>query len=290
VAVCIVLLMGGRLAAQNPDNSEASSRKKPGDANSTWEVIARHDKDKNGKVTSTEYTRGEEKFKRLDANSDGVLTKDDFSGGGNRREGMRGRGGRGDRGMRGGGFGGRGGGRGRGEMMGQMLLSRMKSGMDADSDGSVTTKEWKAFLKNADSDKDKILSQDELVDAGSPERMAEFASRTFDSNDDQKIQIGELDPVFERADADKNGILEGNEISDPRRGGRDRGGRGRERGRGQRGRGQRGGRDGQGSSLPTPGDMAPDFKLPVVGNKGQSITLSDFRGKRPVALIFGSYT
>lgn len=40
---------------------------------------------------------------------------------------------------------------------------------------------------------------------------------------------------------------------------------------------------------PKAGDMAPDFEL--YDTKGKdSIRLSDLRGKKPVALIFGSYT
>lgn len=37
------------------------------------------------------------------------------------------------------------------------------------------------------------------------------------------------------------------------------------------------------------GDVAPDFKLKSVDGKRQ-VHLSSFRGQRPVALIFGSYT
>jgi len=39
-----------------------------------------------------------------------------------------------------------------------------------------------------------------------------------------------------------------------------------------------------------PGDFAPDFTLPKMGEKKSKITLSSFRGKQPVALVFGSYT
>lgn len=40
---------------------------------------------------------------------------------------------------------------------------------------------------------------------------------------------------------------------------------------------------------PKTGDLAPDFTLfDVTGT--QSVTLSDFRGQKPVALVFGSYT
>jgi hypothetical protein len=46
-----------------------------------------------------------------------------------------------------------------------------------------------------------------------------------------------------------------------------------------------------GSPLPGPrvGQNAPDFTLPTQDGKGY-ITLSDFRGKKPVVLIFGSFT
>jgi hypothetical protein len=37
------------------------------------------------------------------------------------------------------------------------------------------------------------------------------------------------------------------------------------------------------------GDAAPDFTLSTVDRKSQ-VTLSSYRGKQPVALIFGSYT
>jgi hypothetical protein len=38
-----------------------------------------------------------------------------------------------------------------------------------------------------------------------------------------------------------------------------------------------------------PGDMAPDFQLPVLHSQ-QRVQLATFRDQKPVALIFGSYT
>jgi hypothetical protein len=38
-----------------------------------------------------------------------------------------------------------------------------------------------------------------------------------------------------------------------------------------------------------PGDEAPNFKLARLGG-GEEVELASFRGKRPVVLIFGSYT
>jgi len=37
------------------------------------------------------------------------------------------------------------------------------------------------------------------------------------------------------------------------------------------------------------GQQAPDFSLPLQSGGG-AVTLSSFRGKKPVALVFGSYT
>ncbi|KAA3608998.1 MAG: hypothetical protein DWQ01_10470 [Planctomycetota bacterium] len=42
---------------------------------------------------------------------------------------------------------------------------------------------------------------------------------------------------------------------------------------------------------PKAGAIAPDFELPLLGaKKPTQVKLSSFRGKKPVALIFGSYT
>ena len=40
---------------------------------------------------------------------------------------------------------------------------------------------------------------------------------------------------------------------------------------------------------PKVGDIAPDFTLYDVSGENR-VSLSDFRGRKPVALIFGSYT
>ncbi len=43
------------------------------------------------------------------------------------------------------------------------------------------------------------------------------------------------------------------------------------------------------ANAPKAGDMAPDFTLHDIEGKN-AVTLSDFRGKKPVALVFGSFT
>ncbi len=41
---------------------------------------------------------------------------------------------------------------------------------------------------------------------------------------------------------------------------------------------------------PNVGDIAPGFTLPTLGAREETVSLSDFQGKRAVGLIFGSYT
>ncbi len=43
------------------------------------------------------------------------------------------------------------------------------------------------------------------------------------------------------------------------------------------------------AQAPKAGDLAPDFTLSDISGT-ESVTLSDYRGKKPVALVFGSYT
>jgi len=61
--------------------------------------------------------------------------------------------------------------------------------------------------------------------------------------------------------------------------------------RGQRGgqRGQRGGRGGDNGTALIKGEVAPDFVLKSLDGESET-KLSDFRGKKPVVLFFGSYT
>lgn len=44
------------------------------------------------------------------------------------------------------------------------------------------------------------------------------------------------------------------------------------------------------ATTPQVGDVAPDFNLPFAEKPSETVQLSSFAGKRPVALIFGSYT
>jgi peroxiredoxin len=43
------------------------------------------------------------------------------------------------------------------------------------------------------------------------------------------------------------------------------------------------------AKAPRAGDLAPDFTLTDSGGT-ETVSLSDFRGEKPVALVFGSFT
>ena len=43
------------------------------------------------------------------------------------------------------------------------------------------------------------------------------------------------------------------------------------------------------ANAPRVGDMAPDFELTDTSGQHQ-VRLSDFRGQKPVAMVFGSFT
>jgi hypothetical protein len=64
------------LTAQDP-KQEQPTRK----YDSAWALIsAEHDKNKDGRVSAREYSRGKERFQRLDRDGDGSLTARDFVG------------------------------------------------------------------------------------------------------------------------------------------------------------------------------------------------------------------
>ena len=69
------------------DNADAQ-RGRGGRGGSGWTFVAKkYDANKDGSVSAEEYTRGEEGFKSLDKNGDGVLTNDDWSSGSRGRRG-----------------------------------------------------------------------------------------------------------------------------------------------------------------------------------------------------------
>ena len=151
-------------------------------------------------------------------------------------------------------------------------------------------------------------SDKDAVDPDEAKSVWEYLSGRYDANGDGKIDKKEYtrgSTQFDRLDKDKNGFIEkadsaGTQGRGERGGGRRGGGGGR--------RGARGG-GGGGQSAPTEGSRAPSFELETlypVQEEGEaqndrakasdkepeykSVSLKTFKDKKPVALIFGSYT
>ena len=229
-------------SAQDEENSEV------------WAHYAsRYDQDKNGEVTAAEYSRGDDRFTRLDRNQDGKLTPEDFA--------RRGRGGR-----------------GRSPRNRKNSLKRLFTRyVDGDENKSITAAEWKAFVVKSDADGDGVVESEELTDAGVARMASRFVIDILDADDDDELTVIELRAALAELDENKDGNLEEKEFWT--------------RPRGRNGRGER--NRGTGISLeegvPRVREQAPDFKLPALGSD-KTVHLASFTGKKPVALIFGSYT
>jgi hypothetical protein len=112
------------------------------------------------------------------------------------------------------------------------------------------------------------------------ERAWKFFAERHDKNRDGKVgkdEYGRGDAKFAQLDRDEDGVLTSADFgSAPRR----------PRGERPASRPSRP----AAASLPKVGDTAPDFELPVLGEKERTVRLSSYAGKRPVALVFGSYS
>jgi hypothetical protein len=120
------------------------------------------------------------------------------------------------------------------------------------------------FIKEHDKNKDGFLDRSEW-----PERLKDVFDR-IDGNKDGKLSREELNPVQDRlarqfGPADGKGGARSGEVNTPPAKGERHEDKLKE------------------------GDPAPDFSLPLADGK-KEIKLSSFQGKKPVVLIFGSYT
>jgi len=153
--------------------------------------------------------------------------------------------------------------RSRGRMDPGAMLVRL---MDTDRDRKLTKEEIGRWIKERDGNGDGVLGADELG------RRGRMIVRFLDRDDDGKVGAADVGKVFDEADEDGDGVLKAARRS--RRGSRERGGRGQ---RSERPR------------APQVGEAAPDFQLHYKDGKAKA-KLSSFKGEKPVALIFGSYT
>ena len=169
---------------------------------SAWELLAgEYDGDGDGKVTAEEYTRGAERFQRLDRNRDGTLTAADFEGSGRR------------------GRQGRGGARPDPRAMQGRVLGRL---FELGEDGSLTEAQLLEWIGKQDADHDGSLTKEELGQQF-PERMRVFAIRALDADGDEIISTAEMKAAFKAVDRNADGTLAGSEVAVRRRGGTGRG-------------------------------------------------------------------
>lgn len=97
----------------------------------------------------------------------------------------------------------------------------------------------------------------------------QFVAGKYDANKDGKVTAEEYTrgkKAFSSLDANSDGILDDKDWSSLTR---SRGGSG---------------------TAPAVGDVAPNFSLTQIRDADKTVTLSDFAGKKPVALVFGSCT
>lgn len=136
--------------------------------------------------------------------------------------------------------------------------------INTDGKPGLTNAEWKKVIAKFEPGDDGVIPKDnlaKLLGKAGEGRMASFAAgrmvRLFDVDRDGQITVKELDELFTKMDADGDGTVEqGSEITMP----------------------------------PGVGEVAPDFDLPFMDDDKKTLKLSSHRGKRPVCLIFGSYT
>lgn len=131
---------------------------------------------------------------------------------------------------------------------------------DENKDDTVTRDEWRAVLDGLDPDADGVASPEALAQTGLEGPMLGGIIFILDRDRDGKLQVVEMDALFRQLDKNGDEVLAGDEIVNWR------------------------------PSRLKVGDPAPLFELPRVDDPGKTVGLADFRGKLPVALIFGSFT
>ncbi|MBK9385951.1 MAG: hypothetical protein IPN34_14160 [Planctomycetes bacterium] len=153
---------------------------------------------------------------------------------------------------------------------GRELLGQVARRADADRDETVSRAEWSAYVTGLAADAAKGVDLAALLPAPTRPGRAPRGARgpaqdprvlleALDADKDGVLHRDELRELFPQLDANRDAKLAGTEL-------------------------------GIAPKLPRAGDIAPDFDLPLAKDTTKSVKLSGFREKKPVALIFGSYT
>jgi Ca2+-binding EF-hand superfamily protein len=169
------------------------------------------------------------------------------------------------------------------------LLGQFDANNDGYLDRSEAPERMKERFAQMDANKDGKLSREELQRFAQRGGAAPAASpgdalfRLLDANGDSKLSKEELQKaaqVLDKLDRNKDGMLDQEELAAP----------------------SRKKKDGRPGEIITPaakgeriadklkvGDRAPAFTLPLVSGKGE-VALAPLYNKKPVVLIFASYT
>ena len=143
---------------------------------------------------------------------------------------------------------------------GRMRLGRSIMAADLDESGDVEAEEWKAWLDSLGADRDGVIPESEFK-APESGRRGGGRSASLDRDGDGKLELSDLELVYILVDTNGDGDLDAHELS---------------------------GRPYQVAAKV--GRKAPDFELALAKDVERKVRLSSFAGKRPVALVFGSYT
>lgn len=162
---------------------------------------------------------------------------------------------------------------GRGGMMGAMARSRLVLLADADANGSIVREEWNAFVASLERDGDGGITMASFEERLRKEGAGRMASRMrfLDQDEDGMLRQEELMAAWKDLDRDEDGVIEGRDLALPPN------------------------EVARASGPPEEGEVAPDFALHHAAKggvpaDGEKVRLSSFTGKKPVALVFGSYT
>jgi Ca2+-binding EF-hand superfamily protein len=134
---------------------------------------------------------------------------------------------------------------------------------------SIPQKAWNRFLLDWDTNQDGILEDIEAFEIGLSSRTVRILLMAFGRSKQgaraSSLSKEDFARSFSLLDSDGDKILSRGEFITPRRGT-------------------------SGINPLHQGQKAPDFNLPTVHDAKTLVRLSSFIGKKPVALIFGSYT
>ncbi len=250
VAACLFSTLAAPAQAQEPPES-------------VWKyLLAKYDRDRDGRIVPVEHGRGDVAFLRLDEDGDGAITAADF-------EAREAHATRPEPGAR-------------EEALAALAPAFLVRGFAADPAAGLAVDELYRRFTAFDDDRDRRLTRLELDAAMEQRGVSPFRMMGTDRfgvlawgagvEGVEALELPGLVALFARNDEDGDGRLAGAEVPDL----------------GKVGRRPRP-REDELNARAAAGRIAPDFTL-ATPDGTRTVTLSSFAGDRPVALIFGSFT